>query len=148
MATAAAMEIFMDMLRENSCMEYITEKDFLNRYPVYKNNELKAEIVVAIHDAKSLVDSYIQHKFRIQTPIPNILKRVCADLTCYYLQIRNLQATEEDNVNLLYKQSISILKQIQSGELCISFEDISEREVVFVSSAGDFEYRAFKGEKK
>ena len=128
-------------------MNYITEKEFFSRYPIYDVKGSTIDLRTAIIDAKSIIDSYLKGKFYIYTHgkteehVPVLLKRIAADLTCYYLQIRNLQATDEDNVHQLYKQSVAMLTKIREGEIGIDLDDISKSPVVIVSTAGKFEYR-------
>ena len=124
-------------------MDYINEQDFLDRYPIFK--DMSKEIEIAIIDSKSIIDSYLMNRFELKglCQIP-LLKRIASDLTCYFLQIRNLQAKDNDEVTALYDHAIKMLNQIKNGELSL---DLNENKndtgsaVILIGNVGDYEYR-------
>ena len=125
-------------------MEYITENDFLSRYPAFENKGMAREIEIALVDSKAIIDSYIQNRFDLTGECNSpLLKRIASDLTCYFIQIRNLQAKEDDQVAQLYNHAIKLLTQIRDGELSLELKTVNSdsNAVVVISTGGSYEYR-------
>lgn len=125
-------------------MRYIEIAEFLKRFPGFEEFE-NDDIETAIEDSTSIIDGYIKGRFAIDPGcIPQVLLRIAADLTCYYLQKSNLQAMSEESHQAIWKNSIALLEKITTGIIKIDQKEQEDEHSIW-SQSTPFEYTQQQG---
>lgn len=104
---------------------YINKSYILQRIPQERLNVLTnssdANLEAAIGSASSLIDTYIRTSVKT-VPIPaeqisETIKRICFDVTMYYLHDRADYADVPEAVQTKYDSSIQVLEDILSNKI-------------------------------
>lgn len=110
---------------------YIDKSYILKKINSEKLNILSggddANIEDAIQDASDVIDGYIRNVVTLpidEEQVPLVIKRICYDITIYYLHDRVDYVDVPEAVETKYKEAMKLLKGISSGEVnLVSVED-------------------------
>lgn len=103
-------------------MPYCTQQDLQSRFGDAellriadrdRDGEIDADVVsVALDDASNEIDAYVGSRYSVpMSPVPDLLKRLCADIARYRLyDERPLEEVENR-----YKQAVATLRDIANG---------------------------------
>lgn len=112
-------------------MPYATQAKLIERYGedallviADRDNDgiIDADVVTqALDDATAEIDAYLAAKYSLPLPsVPDVLVRLCSDISMYRLAAEADQATDERR--LRYEDAISLLKSISKGTASLGLE--------------------------
>ena len=102
-------------------------------------NEIDLEIVDdAILRADNMIDAYLRGRYPVPITgtVPQEIKDISTKLAAYNLYRKNMQLTLPDPVKDEHKQTMSMLKDIQSGKMS-PFEAAVEPTVIVTNKTAD-----------
>jgi phage gp36-like protein len=86
--------------------------------------------------ATNLINGYAKPRYSIPiSPVPGLVKDLCAEITTYLLFCRRESVPEE--WSLIYKSAISKLKDISTGRISLGSNEVQESEVEFTNKTVD-----------
>lgn len=84
-------------------------------------------IDIAISDADSTINAYLRSRYTVPfTTTPNIIKRISVDLVIYNLAQRRYTLDMPESLRNRYKDTIQLLRDIQSGKMDIEDVPVTE----------------------
>lgn len=113
-------------------MPYATQAQLVERYGedallVVADRDLDgvidADIIEkALNDATAEIDTWLAAKYSLPLPtVPDVLVRLCADITLYRLAAEADQATDERRKR--YEDAVQLLKAISRGDASLGMPD-------------------------
>jgi len=97
-------------------LERYTENDLLIIADRDLDNQLDTDVIdQALADASAEIDGWLAARYTLPLPtVPDILVRLCADISVYRLSVDAAQATDERRQR--YEDAIKFLKALSKGD--------------------------------
>lgn len=101
--------------------KYLPEHIIVQLTDDHNTNTIETEITDdAISQAQVLIDTYMRGRYPYEMDddnVPDFIQDIATKIACYNLYRRKLSLTMPDQIMQDYKDSLKMLKDIQSGKL-------------------------------
>jgi len=106
---------------------YASEKDLLSRFQGSTVQAGDIAIELALSDASELINTYLCKRYILPfETVPNILKKLCVDLACYFLATADEFVTED--IRKRHDDALVTLKDIAKGIIDLPIKDTNTDE--------------------